>query len=76
MTFFQVFWGRKRAMTKSQINQSVIALLPHPSMQGGHFEGGTTEKSFWKKHQFPNGWQCAKPLTDFSVIPLRFIPSK
>jgi hypothetical protein len=45
MTFFQVFWGRKRAMTKSQINQSVIALFSHPSMQGGHFEGGTTEKS-------------------------------
>jgi hypothetical protein len=32
-------------MTKSQIHQNVIALFPHPSMQVGHFDGGTTEKS-------------------------------
>jgi hypothetical protein len=51
-------------------------------MQGGQFEGGTTEKSFWEKHQCPNGWQCAKLMTDFtssssahrSVIPLRCAP--
>jgi hypothetical protein len=33
-------------MIKRHINQNVIALFPHPTIHSGHFEGGTTEKSF------------------------------